>query len=74
MRKCDLETGATRVRKSLDDLLHAWDQAHDQWHDRVSDQFFQQHIEPLVPEVRLALDAIARMHLLLNEVQRDCEQ
>jgi hypothetical protein len=73
MRKCDLYTGASRIRKALESLEVAWQEAGDQWHDAVSERFFELHVEPLSPEVRTTLDAIARMHLLLVEVQRDCE-
>ena len=31
------------------------------------------HLEPMIPRLKLALDAISRMSLLINEVERDCE-
>jgi hypothetical protein len=73
MRKCDLYTGAGRIRKALETLEQTRDEASDQWHDAVSERFFEHHLEPLVPEVKMTLDAIARLHLLLDEMQRDCE-
>jgi hypothetical protein len=73
MRKCDLTTGAARIQHALKDLETVWNEQHDQWNDAVSRRFREHHLEPMIPPVKLALDAIARMHLLLDEAQRDCE-
>ena len=74
MRNPDLHTGAAQIRKGLDLLQETWEEAADQWNDVVSARFREQHLEPRVPEIKLSLDAISRMQLLLNEVQRDLEQ
>ena len=66
MRNCDLYTGANRIRKSLEAVAAVWDQASQDWNDGVSDKFNQHHIEPLLPEVKLALDAIGRMQRVMG--------
>ena len=73
MRKCDLATGAGRIRHALKNLETAWHEASDEWNDAVSHRFRQQHLDPMIPDIKLALDAISRMDLLMDEVQRDCE-
>ena len=73
MRKCDMGTGAARIRNALKNLETAWNERRDEWNDAVSQRFAAHHLEPMIPQVKLALDAISRMHLLLDEVQRDCE-
>ena len=73
MRKFDLHTGASRIRKALEVLEQTWAEASDDWNDAVSHRFCEQHLEPILPEVKTALDAIGRMHLLLDEAKRDCE-
>jgi len=73
MRKCDLHTGAARIRHALENLDTVWNEVSDDWNDAVSRRFREQHLDPMVPRVKLALDAIARMNLLLDEVERDCE-
>jgi hypothetical protein len=73
MRKCDLSTGAGRIRHALKALETAWHESSDEWNDAVSRRFLEQHLEPMIPDIKLALDAISRMHLLMDEVQRDCE-
>jgi hypothetical protein len=73
MRRCDLTTGAGRIRHALENLETVWNEISDQWDDSVSRRFREQHLDPMVPCVKLALDAIQRMSLLMDEVERDCE-
>jgi hypothetical protein len=73
MRQCDLATGAARIRHALEHLETVWNDAAGQWNDDVSRRFREEHLEPMIPNVKLALDAISRMSLLMDEVERDCE-
>ena len=73
MRKCDLATGAGRIQHALEHLEMVWNESASQWNDAVSRNFQEHHLEPMVPRLKLALDAIGRMSLLINEVERDCE-
>jgi hypothetical protein len=74
MKKCDLATPAARTRHALDHLESVWQQSTDAWDDVVSRRFAERQLEPMIPKIKIALDAIGRMHQLLTEVQRDCEQ
>jgi len=74
MKKCDLATPAARIRQALENLETVWQTSTDDWSDAVSRRFAERHLEPMIPKVKIALDAIGRMHQLLTEVQRDCEQ
>lgn len=73
MKKCDLLTPAGRIQHALEGLETVWRQSADQWDDAVSRRFAEQQLEPMIPKLKIALDAIGRMHQLLTEVQRDCE-
>ena len=73
MRKCDLATGASRIRSAWKNVEAVWQEASDEWNDVVSQRFLEHHLEPMIPDVKMALDAISRMDLLMDEVQRDCE-
>ena len=73
MRKCDLATGAARIRHALENVETAWSENADAWNDAVSRRFREQHLDPMIPRLKLALDAISRMGLLMDEVERDCE-
>jgi hypothetical protein len=73
VRKCDLATGAARIRHALENIEVVWGENSDVWNDAVSRRFRQLHLDPMIPRLKLALDAIARMGLLMDEVERDCE-
>jgi len=73
VKKVDLITPASRIRHALETLESQWRQSADQWDDAVSRQFAERELEPMVPKLKIALDAISRMHHLLTEAQRDCE-
>jgi hypothetical protein len=73
MRQCDLATGASRIRHAMEHLETVWNEISDQWDDAVSRRFRECHLDPMIPRVKLALDALSRMNLLMDEVERDCE-
>ncbi len=73
MRQCDLSNGAGRIRNAMENLEIVWNEISDQWDDAVSRRFREHHLDPMIPRVKLALDAISRMNLLMDEVERDCE-
>ena len=41
--------------------------------DPSADDFAEHQLEPMIPKIKMALDAIGRMHQLLTEAQRDCD-
>ena len=74
MKACDLQSGAGRIRRALEHLELAWSEATTQWNDEVSRGFAEGHLEPMIPVVKTALDAVGRMDLMLREAQRDLER
>jgi len=74
MKNCDLESGAGRIRHALKELEFAWADSQAEWNDEVSRAFCEHHLEPMIPVVKTALDAILRMDVMLRQAQRDCEK
>jgi len=74
MKKCDLTTSASRIHHALESLETIWRDHAEQWDDAVSRRFAERQLEPMIPKIKVSLDAIGRMHQLLTEVQRDCEE
>jgi len=74
MKRCDLATGAGRIRHALETLQLDWHEVEAEWNDAVSRRFCEYHLEPIGPKVKLALDAVERMHMMLTQMQRDCEE
>lgn len=72
MRPSDLHTGAASIRDAMKDLQQAWQDAQEHWHDGVSRAFEQNHLEPMVPVVKLSLDSMQRMLHLTEEMARAC--
>ena len=73
MRPSDLYTSAAHIRDAFEDLQTAWLDASVQWNDGVSRSFCENHLEPLGPTVKLALDSIARMSALVNQMHHECD-
>lgn len=73
MKPCDLDTGAARISRGLKDVLRVWEEASDEWNDSVSEAVFKDHIEPMTPVVKTALDAVGRMRTLLHQAQRELD-
>ena len=73
MRPSDLNTSAAHIRDAFDELQAAWEDTSAVWNDQVSRGFCQNHLEPMGPVVKLALDAIGRMAVLVNQMRQDCE-
>ena len=74
IKNVDLYTGSARIRLALENLHYVWQEAADHWKDPVSRAFYEEHLEPLMPVVKNALDAVGRMQMLLDQAQRECEQ
>lgn len=73
MRPWDLDTSSAQIRRAMEDLQRAWQEVSQSWNDSVSQQFCEQHLEPLIPVTKRTLDATARMQNLTNKMQRECE-
>jgi hypothetical protein len=74
MKKCDLTTPASRIRFAFENLESVWQKSADQWDDMVSQRFAERQLEPMIPKVKIALEAIGRMQQVMTEVQRDCQE
>ena len=74
MRPADLHTNAAYIRDAFEDLQKAWLEVSEQWSDGVSRAFCQNHLEPLGPTVKLALDSMQRMGVIVAQMQNECDQ
>ena len=74
MRSADLYSSGAHIRDAFDELQKAWLEAEANWNDSVSRSFCQNHLEPLGPIVKLALDSTSRMSQLVDQMHRDCDE
>jgi len=68
----DLSGDAARLHESLDLLNAAWIEATTQWDDSANRQFYKDHLAPLEPKARIALNAIGRLTEVLSRAEREC--
>jgi hypothetical protein len=73
MRPADLYSSAAHIRDAFDELQKAWLDAAEHWNDGVSRSFCENHLEPLAPILKLALDSIGRMSQMVDNMHRDCD-
>ena len=73
MKICDLATSAGRLNKSLADLKEKWSETKEYWNDSSTREFQEEHLQPLTPQIQLAIAAINRLAEVLVKVERDCE-
>jgi hypothetical protein len=73
MRVGDLTDGITKLHEALDALQRAWAEATIDWDDANSRSFQENQLEPILPKLKLALDATNRLGDVLARARRDCE-
>jgi hypothetical protein len=60
------------ITKSLRELQTGWEVAGGRWNDRARSDFEKAYLHDLIPAVRRAADAMARINRLLRKAIRDC--
>jgi len=73
MRSWDFDTSNSQMRKAVEDLQVAWQETTNDWNDSVSQKFCKEQLEPIVPAMKLANEAIGRMQHLTTQIQKECE-
>ena len=65
--------GAGQIKTAADRLDEVWSIAKSSWNDTVSRNLEEEHLEPLMQQVRTTLDAISRLNGVLTAACRECE-
>ena len=65
--------GAGQIKSAADRLEEVWSIAQSSWNDSVSRNLEEEHLEPLMQQVRKTLDAITRLNSVLVTACRECE-
>jgi len=68
----ELRSSASRLREALDQLEIAWTKTREHWTDAASHRFEQEHLIPMKPQIRSALDAIAHIDQIIRQADREC--
>jgi len=71
VRHFDLSSGAAKMALSLKQLDIKWETVEETWNDATSKAFHKEHIEPLLPDVKMTLEAVGRLAEVLARAERD---
>ena len=72
MAVCDLHTPATLLKNATKNLLLHWEGVHETWRDVAAQRFEKDRIDPLPQQVRVMLDATARLAEVLQKAEQEC--
>ena len=70
---CDLNSGVSRLQKSLRHINERWAATKEHWNDQVSREFEEEFLQPLVPRIKLTLAAVHAMAELFHDAENECE-
>ena len=73
MKICDLNTGAGRLLRANKELKQRWAETKQLWDDGNSRKFEEEFLQPLGPEIQLAIAAVQRLAELLEKAEKECE-
>lgn len=65
--------GAGQIKSAADRLEEAWALTKASWDDPVSQTLESEYLDPLFQQVRITLDAIARLNGVLVAACRECD-
>ena len=68
-----LQAGHASLKKAANDLFVCWSEVRSSWRDEVAQEFEDRFITPLLRDIRMAQEAMARMASVLAQVRSDCE-
>jgi hypothetical protein len=70
---CDLNSGVSRLQKSLRQINERWAATKENWNDQVSREFEEKFLQPIVPRIKLTLAAVHTMAELFHDAENECE-
>lgn len=67
-----LQAGQANLKKAANDLIVRWGEVRASWRDEVAQEFEDRYVNPLMRDIRVAQEAMARMAGVLTQVRSDC--
>ncbi len=74
MRMCDLNTGATRLKRTAKMLKDGWGEASEFWNDGSSRQFEESFLKAVGPTLQQVVGALYGLAEVLEEAEKECEE
>lgn len=64
--------GSAQLGKAMRALVAEWNHAKDAWSDEKMLAFEEQYVAPLQQDTKSAIETMAHMATLLDQIRRDC--
>ena len=65
--RSDFNTPSTRLQRATKKLQDQWLETKEKWDDHVSERFKDRYLDPIVPQMQLALGAIHELIEVLDQ-------
>lgn len=65
--RSDFNTPSTRLQRATKKLQDHWLETKEEWDDKVSEQFKDRYLDPIIPQMQLALGAIHELMEVMDE-------
>jgi hypothetical protein len=72
MRRGDLSIVASALHHATKTLRARWDETGEVWTDSVRQQFEEEHLTPIEPQVTITLKAINRLSQVFARASEEC--
>jgi hypothetical protein len=73
MKICDLVSGIGRMKRSASLLKDHWQEARAHWHDQASADFEKAFLQPIPPQLTLAVASIYKLAEILQQAESELE-
>lgn len=74
MRAGDLNTGPTRLHEAWKKIRALWEATRQDWQDSVSQQFEEQYLAELEPQIIATLERMRTLAGAFNAANHECER
>jgi hypothetical protein len=65
--------GVANLTQSRKVLQHAWEQTRSEWDDSAAQHFEEKLIEPMLHDLKRAVDAMSIMQAVIQQTRQACE-
>ena len=73
MNIADLTTGSAKIASAYKALKLHWEATKEEWRDDNCRRFEETYLEPLEPQIKIAMEAIMNLGELYGRAERDCQ-
>lgn len=68
---CDFQTGVGRLQRETKKLKDKWLETKPHWRDKAAKDFEGKYLEPLIPNLKLALAAIHELAEVIDDAENE---